>query len=445
MVLNLFQDSLPHVRLSAINSTGRLSTNLDQDLQFQYHNHVPALATAISDFIHEFRLARAVSAMVNISKNYVHDILTPYLHGTVSNLLQFMYAQNDLVWDQTHSNLILNYDADAFWQNPSRFIMVVLERLLLVLKLRVRQLWFLSLETNHFGDNMCMLGVSPPPILVEEFSLKKLVSAIEFMLKPEVKVSATELAKAMANENGVKGVVDAQPLFNETVSRLHLIFRSLGDLINKGDFQLAWIFRLKIAIGIAQGLPYLHKDYVPHLLHRDVKSRNVLLDNEFEPKLTDLALDTILGENAFRSSLDSKSGSSCYIAPEFGYNKKATEQMDTYVFGVILLELVTGRPTEPIDSSEDSLNIVKWVRRKVNISNGSVQVLDQKISSSCKQEALGMLEIALQCTSVVPEKRPSMWEVVAALQFLGSKTRVPENGVKINLMCERIQVSMREI
>ncbi|GKE53070.1 hypothetical protein Tco_1488226, partial [Tanacetum coccineum] len=94
---------------------------------------------------------------------------------------------------------------------------------------------------------------------------------------------------------------------------------------------------------------------------------------------------------------------------------------------------------------EDSLNIVKWVRRKVNISNGSVQVLDPKISSSCKQEAFGMLEIALQCTSVVPEKRPSMWEVVAALQSLGSKTRVPKNEVKINIICVRIQVSMREI
>ncbi|KAM0021577.1 putative protein kinase RLK-Pelle-LRR-XI-1 family [Helianthus debilis subsp. tardiflorus] len=199
---------------------------------------------------------------------------------------------------------------------------------------------------------------------------------------------------------------------------------SLGDLISKGDFQLSWSFRLKIAIGIAQGLAYLHKDYVPHLLHRDVKSKNVLLDIEFNPKLTDFALDRILGENAFQSSLDSKSGSSCYMAPELGYNKKATEQTDTYAFGVILLELVTGRAAEPTDTSEDSLDVVKWVRRKVNISNGPVQVLDAKISSCYKQEALGMLEVALQCTSVMPEKRPSMSEVMAALQCLGSKTRV---------------------
>ncbi|KAL8191706.1 hypothetical protein R6Q57_028437 [Mikania cordata] len=206
---------------------------------------------------------------------------------------------------------------------------------------------------------------------------------------------------------------------------------SLGDLINKGDFQLSWSLRVKIAIGIAQGLAYLHKDYVPHLLHRDVKSKNVLLDIEFNPKLTDFALDRILGENVFQSSSDSKSESLCYKAPELGYNRKATEQMDTYGLGVILLELVTGRAAEPTGSSEDSLDVVKWVRRKVNISNGPVQVLDPKISSSCKQEALGMLEIALQCTSVMPEKRPSMSEVVTALQCLGSKARVPSFDMSV--------------
>ncbi|CAI9297766.1 unnamed protein product [Lactuca saligna] len=202
---------------------------------------------------------------------------------------------------------------------------------------------------------------------------------------------------------------------------------SLGDLISKGDFQLAWSFRLKIAIGIAQGLAYLHKDYVPHLLHRDVKSKNVLLDAEFEPKLTDFALDRILGEITFKSSLDSNSSSSCYMAPELGYNKKATEQMDTYGFGVILLELVTGRAAEQVESNEESLDVVKWVRRKVNISNGAVQILDPKISCSCKKEALGMLEIALKCTSVMPEKRPSMCEVVVELRSIGSKNYASES------------------
>ncbi|CAN6719282.1 unnamed protein product [Malus baccata var. baccata] len=196
---------------------------------------------------------------------------------------------------------------------------------------------------------------------------------------------------------------------------------SLGDLICRPDFNLQWSVRLRIAIGIAQGLAYLHKDYVPHLLHRNLKSNNILLDAEFEPKLTDFALDRIVGEAAFQSTLASESTLSCYNAPECKYTKKVTEQMDVYSYGVVLLELVTGRPAEQAEPSE-SLDIVKWVRRKVNITNGAVQVLDPKIKNSSQQVILGALEIALCCTSVMPEKRPSMSEVVRSLQSLDSRT-----------------------
>ncbi|XP_071720256.1 probably inactive leucine-rich repeat receptor-like protein kinase At5g06940 [Rutidosis leptorrhynchoides] len=233
-------------------------------------------------------------------------------------------------------------------------------------------------------------------------------------LKSEVKTLAKIRHKNIIRILGFCHSKDSIFLIYESMEK-----GSLGDLINNGDFKLAWPVRLKIAVGVAQGLTYLHKDYIPHLLHRNVKSRNVLLDSQFEPKLTDFALERILGENVFQSSLASQSGSSCYIAPEFGYNKKATEQMDTYGFGVILMELITGREANPMESGEETVDVVKWVRRKVNINNGSIQVLDPNISSSCKQNALRMLEIALQCTSVTPEKRPSMGEVVVALQSLG--------------------------
>lgn len=196
---------------------------------------------------------------------------------------------------------------------------------------------------------------------------------------------------------------------------------SLGDLISHQNFQLPWGVRLRIAIGVAQGLAYLHEDYVPHLLHRNFKSRNILLDANFEPKLTDFALDRILGEAAFQSTLDYGAASSCYIAPEYSYSKKASEQLDVYSFGVVLLELVSGRQAEETESS-DSLDIVKWVRRKVNITNGVHQVLDPRISHACHQEMVGALDIALRCTSVVPEKRPSMVEVVRGLQSLESRT-----------------------
>lgn len=72
---------------------------------------------------------------------------------------------------------------------------------------------------------------------------------------------------------------------------------------------------MKIAIGVAQGLAYLHKDYSPHILYINIKSKNVLLDADFEPKLTDIALDRILGDAGFQSTLAFESPPSCYVAP----------------------------------------------------------------------------------------------------------------------------------
>ncbi|KAK8279960.1 hypothetical protein V6Z11_D09G144400 [Gossypium hirsutum] len=193
---------------------------------------------------------------------------------------------------------------------------------------------------------------------------------------------------------------------------------SLGDLICRPDFELQWSARLRIATGVAQGLSYLHKGYVPHLIHRNLKSTNILLDADYEPKLTDFAIDRIVGEAPFQSTITSEFAHSCYNAPECRYSKKATEQMDVYSFGVVLLELITGRQAEDIESL-DSLDIVKWVRRKVNITNGALQILDPKISSSSSQkEMLRALETALHCTAVMPEKRPSMIEVVKTLESL---------------------------
>ncbi|KAJ8753388.1 hypothetical protein K2173_019787 [Erythroxylum novogranatense] len=199
---------------------------------------------------------------------------------------------------------------------------------------------------------------------------------------------------------------------------------SLGDMIGRSDFQLPWSVRMRIAIGVAQGLSYLHKDYTPHLLHRNLKSTNILLDENFDPKLTDFALDRVVGEAAFQSTISSELTCSCYSAPENAYDKKATEQRDVYSFGVVLLELIAGRQADQADSTS-SLDIVKWVRRKINIAGGALQVLDPKIANLSRQEMLGALDIAIRCTSVMPEKRPSMLEVVRALQSLDTNMHIP--------------------
>ncbi|KAL5545562.1 hypothetical protein UlMin_005249 [Ulmus minor] len=256
----------------------------------------------------------------------------------------------------------------------------------------------------------------------ELVAVKKLVN-FETQSSKALKVEVKTLAK-IRHKNIVKVLGFCHS--DESIFLIYEVLQkgSLGDLIGRVDFDLEWSIRLKIAIGVAQGLAYLHKDYVPHLLHRNVKSKNILLDDDFEPKLTDFALDRIVGEAAFQSTITSESPFSCSNPPEYKYTKKPTEQMDVYSFGVVLLELITGRPAEQPESS-DSLDIVKWVRRKVNITNGAFQVLDAKLSNSSQQGMLGALEIALRCTSVVPEKRPSMFEVVKSLQCLDSRANLP--------------------
>ncbi|KAJ6845180.1 putative inactive leucine-rich repeat receptor-like protein kinase [Iris pallida] len=199
---------------------------------------------------------------------------------------------------------------------------------------------------------------------------------------------------------------------------------SVGDVLRSSG-TLEWGVRLRIALGTARGLAYLHKDYVPHLLHRNLKSNNVLLDDDFEPKITGFGLDRVVGDASYRLPMAHESEARCYIAPEHGYSKKTTEQMDIYSFGVLLLELITGREAERQESRE-APDIVKWVRRKVNMTNGPLEVLDPKISSSSQQEMLGALDLALRCTSVMPEKRPASDEVVRSLESLHSVVNPPE-------------------
>lgn len=238
-------------------------------------------------------------------------------------------------------------------------------------------------------------------------------------LKAEVKTLAKIRHKNIVKILGFCYTNDSILLIYEHVAR-----GSLSDLIGKADFHLPWSIRLRIAIGVAQGLAYLHQDYLPHLLHRNLKPKNILLDADFVPKLTDFALDRIVGEAAFRSSLASESECSYYLAPEHGYTKKATELTDTYSFGVVLLDLITGHQyqAEGKTSSMESLDVVKWVRRKINISNGASQVLDPKISQNFQPEMLRALDIAIQCTNVNPDKRPSMFEVLRMLQSVDTTT-----------------------
>ncbi|PIN19969.1 Serine/threonine protein kinase [Handroanthus impetiginosus] len=193
---------------------------------------------------------------------------------------------------------------------------------------------------------------------------------------------------------------------------------SLGAALHgkqNGKMLVDWVSRYNIALGVAQGLAYLHHDCHPPVIHRDVKSNNILLDSNFEARIADFGLArTMLHKNETVSMV---AGSYGYIAPEYGYTLKVDEKSDIYSFGVVLLELLTGKmPLDP--SFGESIDIVEWVRRKINNKAASETALDPEIAGQCKhvqEEMLLLLKIALLCTAKLPKDRPSMRDIITML------------------------------
>jgi serine/threonine protein kinase len=180
--------------------------------------------------------------------------------------------------------------------------------------------------------------------------------------------------------------------------------------------DLDWPTRHKIALGAAHGLSYLHHDCSPAIIHRDVKSTNILLDQFYEAKVADFGVAKVLQAcNIGGDSTRVFVGTHGYIAPEYAYSLKVTEKSDVYSFGVVLLELITGkRPIEP--EFGENKDIVYWTSHKIYERKDAFVVLDSKISKSFKEEMIRALRIAVSCTDKLPTLRPSMREVVQMLQ-----------------------------
>ncbi|XP_021847741.2 receptor-like protein kinase HSL1 [Spinacia oleracea] len=178
---------------------------------------------------------------------------------------------------------------------------------------------------------------------------------------------------------------------------------------------LDWPTRLKIATGAAQGLSYMHTDCSPPIIHRDVKSSNILLDSEFNAKIADFGLAKILAKAGDDPhTVSAVAGSFGYMAPEYCHTTKVNEKIDIYSFGVVLLELVTGK--EPHIGDEHT-NLAEWALRHYNEGNPIKDVLDKEVQEPCYlEEMTNVFKIGLMCTSALPIYRPTMKEVLQMLQ-----------------------------
>ncbi|KAM3694141.1 hypothetical protein ACB098_07G035400 [Castanea mollissima] len=191
---------------------------------------------------------------------------------------------------------------------------------------------------------------------------------------------------------------------------------SLGEVLHgkRGSF-LKWDTRLKIAIEAAKGLCYLHHDCSPLILHRDVKSNNILLNSDFEAHVADFGLAKFLQDTGTSECMSAIAGSYGYIAPEYAYTLKVDEKSDVYSFGVVLLELITGR--RPVGNfGEEGIDIVQWTKIQTNSSKERVgKILDERLGDIPLDEAMQVYFVAMLCVQEHSVERPTMRDVVQML------------------------------
>ncbi|KAG9158897.1 hypothetical protein Leryth_026361 [Lithospermum erythrorhizon] len=202
---------------------------------------------------------------------------------------------------------------------------------------------------------------------------------------------------------------------------------SLGDLLHSTKSALLiWPIRYTIAMDAAEGLSYLHHDCVPPIVHRDVKSNNILLASDFGARVADFGVARSVDPNGKGTKSMSVIAGSCgYIAPEYAYTLRVNEKSDIYSFGVVILELVTGR--RPIDPEYGEKDLVKWVCTTLD-QKGIDLVIDPKLNACFKDEICKVMNIGLLCTSPLPINRPSMRRVVKMLQEIGCRSQSKQVG-----------------
>ncbi|CAH2076841.1 unnamed protein product [Thlaspi arvense] len=201
-------------------------------------------------------------------------------------------------------------------------------------------------------------------------------------------------------------------------------------LHGKGRPVLDWPIRVKIALGSARGLAYLHEDCHPRIIHRDIKAANILLDFSFETQVADFGLAKLSQDNYTHVSTRVM-GTFGYLAPEYASSGKLSDKSDVFSFGVMLLELITGRP--PVDLTgemEDSL--VDWARPvclKAAQDGDYSQLADPRLETNYDQQEMArMASCAAAAIRHSARRRPKMSQIVRALEGDVSMDDLSEGG-----------------
>ncbi|XP_031103381.1 putative serine/threonine-protein kinase [Ipomoea triloba] len=176
---------------------------------------------------------------------------------------------------------------------------------------------------------------------------------------------------------------------------------------------LDWPERAAICLGTASGLAFLHQEAEPHIVHRDIKASNLLLDENLHPKIGDFGLAKLFPDNVTHLSTR-VAGTIGYLAPEYALLGQLTTKVDVYSFGVLLLEIISGRSSSKAAFGEDMLMLVEWTW-KLKEEGRLLEIVDPELTEYPEPEAMRFIKVALFCTQTSSQQRPSMKQVIEML------------------------------
>lgn len=184
---------------------------------------------------------------------------------------------------------------------------------------------------------------------------------------------------------------------------------------HSSECLLDWTRRMNIAIGSAEGIAYLHHHATPHIIHRDIKASNVLLDADFQAQVADFGFARLIPDGVTHVTTRVK-GTLGYLAPEYAMLGKASESCDVYSFGILLLELASGK--KPIEKLSPAVKrtITDWAL-PLACENKLSELADPRLNGKFVEDELKrVVLVALICAHSRPEKRPTMLEVLELLK-----------------------------
>uniref|UniRef100_A0A2N9GZA8 non-specific serine/threonine protein kinase n=1 Tax=Fagus sylvatica TaxID=28930 RepID=A0A2N9GZA8_FAGSY len=198
-----------------------------------------------------------------------------------------------------------------------------------------------------------------------------------------------------------------------------------------------WPMRQKICVGIARGMAFMHEESTLKIVHRDIKSTNVLLDRDLNPKISDFGLAKLDEEENTHISTR-VAGTIGYMAPEYALWGYLTYKADVYSFGIVALEIVAGMNNMKYRPNENYFCLLDWalvLQQRGNL----MELVDPKLGSEFnKEEAIRMIKVALLCTNPSPALRPKMSAVVSMLE---GRTAVHENGMDPSIYGDELRLS----